>query len=182
MKEDRTYTINLRREFLKKPHYKRAKKSVTAIREFLFQHVKPKEVKIGQNLNRKILERGKSNPPSKVKVKVSVENDIAYVELPEFEFAKPKPKEEEKKTTIVDKILGKKEETIKEEQKVKEERELIKELGQEELKKQKREHKKGPIEVPSETLKPQEMQKDEKGQPKRVVGRTGKKATKDAHS
>ena len=191
MANDKTYTINLRKEFLKKPSYKRAKKSITAIREFIFQHLKPQEIKIGHHLNTKILERGKSNPPSKVTVKTLVLEKIAYVELPEFEFALPKPKEEKK--SVADKILGKKEE-IKPEHKdhnhakaeahqptKEQEKELAKEFVKEEAVKQKKTHKKEQIEVPSKDIKPQEFQAQEKGRsPKGIVGRTGKKETKEA--
>ena len=192
MTTDKTYTINLRKEFLKKPNYKRAKKSITAIREFITRHLKAEEVKIGSHLNKKILERGKTNPPSKITVKTIVLEKIAYVELPEFEFALPKPKEEEKKT-VAEKMLGKKQE-VKEEHKdhdhakaeahqptKEQEKELTKEFVKEEAVKQKKTHKKEQIEVPSKDIKPQEFQAQEKGRsPKGIVGRTGKKETKEA--
>ncbi len=83
---ERIYTIPLRREFLKAPSYKRAKKSVNFVREFLMRHMKANEVKIGRHLNQKILERGRTNPPSKVQVKAIKENNIVKVELVDFAY------------------------------------------------------------------------------------------------
>src|SRR3989344_6759289 len=120
MAEDKIFTINLRKEFLKKPRYKRTKKAVRAVREFIIRHLKVEEVKIGRHLNEKILERGRKNPPSKIKVKAQVEDKVAYVELPEFEFERVK--------TIEDKKTPTKKELEKKEQ----EKELNKELKHEE--------------------------------------------------
>ena len=53
---ERTYTIPLRREFQKAPKYKRAKKAVTAVREFMQKHMKTENVLIGPKLNIKLWE------------------------------------------------------------------------------------------------------------------------------
>src|SRR3989338_6118435 len=132
MANEKLFTINLRKEFLKKPKYRRTKKAVTTVREFITRHLKTKEVKVGPNLNLKLWERGKRNPPSKVKVKAMLEEGIAYVELPEFEFTLPKPKEEKTEED------SKKD--AKEEKKKEQEKELNKELAHEEELKQKKEH------------------------------------------
>ena len=42
MAEEKTFTINLRREFIKKPNYKRSKKAITAIKEYTLKHLKTK--------------------------------------------------------------------------------------------------------------------------------------------
>ncbi|MBI2148058.1 50S ribosomal protein L31e [Candidatus Woesearchaeota archaeon] len=176
MAEEKIFTIGLRKEFLKKPKYRRAKKAVTAVKEFIIQHLKVKEVKIGPNLNSKIWERGKRNPPSKIKVKGLVEEGIAYVELPEFEF-KPKPKEEKKleKTSKKESV-----EVAKEEQKKEQEKESIKELAHEEKVKEKKEHHHEPIEVPHAEIKQPEKDIENKSKKGRVVGSTGKKGAKQA--
>ena len=70
---ERIYTIPLRKEFQKAPSYKRTKKAVTAVREFLQKHMKNKEVRIGQYLNMELTARGRKNPPHKVKVNVWTE-------------------------------------------------------------------------------------------------------------
>ena len=67
---ERTYTIPLRREFLKVPKYKRAKKATTAIKQFLSKHMKSDDVRVGTAVNEKVWEHGMRNPPSKVKVQV----------------------------------------------------------------------------------------------------------------
>lgn len=93
---ERTYTIPLRREWLKAPKYKRAKRAVAAVRTFLCRHMKvekhlaTKELKLGPQLNLEIWKHGMKNPPSRVKVNVS-KNDkgIVYAEL----FGAPKYEE-----------------------------------------------------------------------------------------
>lgn len=176
MVEDKIFTINLRREFSKKPIYRRAKKAVTAVKEFIAKHLKIKEVKIGANLNLKIWERGRRSPPPKVKVKVRVADNIAYVELPEFEFSIKKEKEEKK--TVTEKVLSKKE--TEEEAKKEKEKELNKELADEEKLKQKREHKPEVVEKPSSTIKPQEKVVEDIQRHGRVIGSTGKKGAKES--
>lgn len=126
MAEEKLFTINLRKETIKKARYKRAKKAVTAIREYIKKHMKTNDVKIGKHLNELLLSKGRKNPPGKIKVKSIIEETYARVELPEFEFEK---KKEEKKTSLKEKILGKKEEKPKEPklEEIREEQKLVKE-------------------------------------------------------
>jgi len=86
MADEKLFTINLRREFIKAPTYKKAKKSIKAIREYIQKHMKVENVKIGKHLNDKIWERGSKNPPAKVQVKVLKEKDSVKVELVGFDF------------------------------------------------------------------------------------------------
>lgn len=72
---ERTYIIPLRREWLKVPRYKRAKKASTAVREFLAKHMKSDNVKIGNGLNMELWKHGMKNPPHKIKVSVIKEDD-----------------------------------------------------------------------------------------------------------
>jgi len=126
MADEKIFIIPLRKSVNKKPLYQRAKKAVTTIREYIRRHMKVKEVKVGPYLNSKIWERGSRHPPGKIKVKSIIEDGKALVELPEFEFVK---KKEEKKETLKEKILGKKE-TKAEEHKVhetKDEQKLVEE-------------------------------------------------------
>ena len=44
---ERVYNVPLRKEFLKAPRYKRAKKAVTALKQFLVRHMKSDKIKIG---------------------------------------------------------------------------------------------------------------------------------------
>ncbi len=94
---ERTYTIPLRKEFLKAPKYKRAKKAVTAVRKFLSRHMKSDSIKLGKNLNSLIWAKGIRNPPHHITVStVREETGIVRAEL----VGKPiyeEPKEEKKK-------------------------------------------------------------------------------------
>ncbi|MBI2141789.1 60S ribosomal protein L31 [Candidatus Woesearchaeota archaeon] len=63
---ERTLTINVRHAVIKVPAYRRAKKAVTAVREFLQQHMKSDNIKIGKYLNLKLWEHGIKNPAMRV--------------------------------------------------------------------------------------------------------------------
>jgi len=115
MATERTYIIPLRREWLKVPKYKRAKKAVTGVKDFLKKHMKSENIKIGRNLNLKLWERGIKNPPHKIKITAVKEDDgTVKVELfgMKYEEVKieTKKKEKSKKEELMEKITGKKEE------------------------------------------------------------------------
>ena len=95
-KLERSYTIPLRREIMKSPQYRRAKKAVTAVKEFLQKHMKAQEVKIGPQLNLKIWERGIKNPPTKIRIHAVKEENVVRAELEgvEFKALQLKPKTE----------------------------------------------------------------------------------------
>lgn len=112
-KIERTYNIPLRRDWLHVPKYKRAKKAVRAIREFLSQHMKvpEKEIKIGKAMNEYVWDHGIKNPPHHIKVivikdkdgKVSAELVGVAVEKKDAKKAKPakaEEKTEEKKPEV----------------------------------------------------------------------------------
>ena len=104
---EREYIIPLRKEFQKAPSYKRAKKTIKALKEFLAKHMKSDNIKIGKYLNLKVWEHGIKNPPHKVKVKAEKYDDGlikaelvgAPVEKPKEEKKKPAKKEEKKEVT-----------------------------------------------------------------------------------
>ncbi len=94
---ERTYVIPLRREFMKKPNYKKTKKAITAIKEFLMKHMKGDDVKLGAHLNEAIWANGRKNPPPRIKVKaIKDDKNVIRAELPEFEIITAK--KEDKKT------------------------------------------------------------------------------------
>ena len=68
---ERTYNIPLRKEYQKVPRWKRTKKAVTALRQFLVKHMKSENVKLSKELNQKVWQHGLRNPPHHVKVNVS---------------------------------------------------------------------------------------------------------------
>lgn len=68
---ERTYTIPLRKEFLKVPRWRRTEKALVAVREFLQKHMKSEDVKIGVSINEFVWKHGIRNPPSRVKITTS---------------------------------------------------------------------------------------------------------------
>jgi len=108
---EREYIIPLRQEFLKAPRYRRTKRAITAIKNFLKKHMKVEEVKMGPHLNEFMQKHGKQNPPSRIKVKVLKEGNIARTELPGFPYQTAKKEEKKGKLeTLKEKVTGKKEE------------------------------------------------------------------------
>lgn len=70
----RIYTINLSKAWLT-PKHKRTDRVVNMIKEFAIKHMKSSQIKIDQELNRYIWERGKTNPPRKVRVRIVKDED-----------------------------------------------------------------------------------------------------------
>lgn len=167
---ERIYTIPLRKEFLKAPKYKRTKRAIKAIRDFVKRHMKCDNVKIGKYLNLDMWKHGRKNPPSRIQVKTV--KDKKKVKDKEIEFVKvelinaPEEKKIEKKTKVA------KKEEIKEEPLEKEE------IERETLEKEKEEVLKHPpakkgrkekLAIKDKIVKSQEIK--EAG----IIGDTGKK-------
>ena len=118
---ERTYNVPLRKEFLKTPNWKRTKKAVKALKEFLVRHMKPldmdiKNVKIGKHLNEHIWKDGIRNPPHHVKV-VATKDDKGLVKA-ELEGAPVDVvKEEPKKSKLSSKLDKKSSEVVVEDKK-----------------------------------------------------------------
>ena len=84
---ERTYNIPLRREFRKVPRYKRAKKAITAVRQFLVKHMKSEEVLLGNEINHEIWKHGIKNPPHHVKITAVKDGEgIVRAELEGHDF------------------------------------------------------------------------------------------------
>lgn len=97
---ERTYNVPLRKEFQKVPRWRKSKKAVTALRQFLAKHMKSKEVKIGKEINEKIWQHGIKNPPHHVKVTVT-KDEKGVVKADLFGAEKKVPRKEvEKKTEV----------------------------------------------------------------------------------
>ena len=106
---ERLYVIPLRKEWLKVPKYKRAKKGVKAVKEFLSKHMKAEmnDVKLSRWVNEKVWGHGVKSPPGKIKVKaVKDDKGIVHVEL--FELSEKAKKFEEKESKRKAEITGKK--------------------------------------------------------------------------
>ena len=115
--ETRTYTVPLRKEYLKTPKWRRAEKAVSTLRSFVGRHSKIEEIKIGRWVNESIWKRGAKNPPSRVRVDVKRVADSVTVELSELprkaktkeipEKIEEKPKVEKKSTNKIEKPKSK---------------------------------------------------------------------------
>ena len=104
---ERTYNIPLRKDFQRAPKYKRAKKAVNSLKEFLQRHMKSEDIRIGSSLNEKLWVHGIRNPPHHIKV-TAVKADDGTVRAELFGAVapakkinkreqKPAPKKEAKK-------------------------------------------------------------------------------------
>ncbi len=92
--QNRDYTFNLRRGFLKSPKWKRSKKAVSILRDLIKRHSKIENVRLGKWVNEHIWKHGGKNPPGKVKINIKVEKHknektkaetlIAHAELAEL--------------------------------------------------------------------------------------------------
>ena len=80
--DERIYTIPLR-AVKKAPRWKRSKRAIALIREFLMRHTKAEYLILGNTLNEKIWERGSQKPPSRVRVRVTRQEDTVRAELVE---------------------------------------------------------------------------------------------------
>ena len=82
MEGERIYTIPLR-AVKKAPRWKRSKRAIALIREFLVRHTKAEYLILDNALNEKIWERGSQKPPSRVRVRVTRQEDTVRAELVE---------------------------------------------------------------------------------------------------
>jgi large subunit ribosomal protein L31e len=101
-KIDRTYIIPIRRLSLTVSRWRKAKKAVSVIRKFMKRHMKSDDIKIGQELNELIWERGGKTVPAKVEVHAVREKGITAVNLvgaplPAIEKKEKKEEKEEAK-------------------------------------------------------------------------------------
>ena len=73
MAEERIYVVPIKKIKKIVPRWKRAPRAARFVREFIARHTKADEVIIGTDVNEKIWKRGIEKPPSKLRVKVTVE-------------------------------------------------------------------------------------------------------------
>tara|TARA_Y100000310_G_scaffold324914_1_gene387498 strand:+ start:11232 stop:11573 length:342 start_codon:yes stop_codon:yes gene_type:complete len=102
---ERTYNVPLRKEYQKVPNWRRTKKAVKALREFLAKHMKSDNVKLSKELNEELWKHGIKNPPHHVKVNVK-KNEDGEVRAQLF-GVKEAPKPVEKKKTMADRLKDK---------------------------------------------------------------------------
>ena len=79
--EESIYTVNFRKAWIT-PEYKRTNRVVGILREFAKRHMKTDDIKIDQYLNRYLWQRGKRNPPRKIRVRMTKdETDTVVISL-----------------------------------------------------------------------------------------------------
>ncbi len=120
---EREYIVPLRTAWIKVPYYKRTKRALKELKEFIAKHMKVtnrdiKKVKIDKWLNMELWKRGIRKPHSKIKVKAKkLENGNVLVELSEVpEVIKWKILKETKSKEESEKIKKEKEEKKKQEE------------------------------------------------------------------
>jgi large subunit ribosomal protein L31e len=77
----RIYTINLGKAWLT-PRYRRTNRVVNMIREFAEKHMKTDEVKLDQELNRHVWKKGRANPPRRLRVRMTKDEDGIVIVSP----------------------------------------------------------------------------------------------------
>jgi len=117
---ERTYNIPLRKEYMKVPEYKRAKKAMTAVREFVVKHMKSENVLLGNKLNEYVWRHGIKNPPHHVDITAIKDSEgVVRVELTGKEYLVVKQQlKEEKDDSLMGKLRSKVEGTTTEDEKV----------------------------------------------------------------
>ena len=97
MVSEKTYTIPLYQKTLKTRRHKRAKRAVSAVREFMEKHARGSDVRLGTHLNEKIWEQGMRNVARRVRVRAETEGKTVTVELIGAPREVKKEKQPEKK-------------------------------------------------------------------------------------
>ena len=73
-KQERIYTIPLGRAWIA-PRWRRAEKAISLLRKFVKRHMKPNKTVIEPSVNEKIWRNGAYNPPRKIRVKLSKDDE-----------------------------------------------------------------------------------------------------------
>jgi large subunit ribosomal protein L31e len=115
----RIYTINLGKAQLT-PRYRRTDRVINMIREFAKKHMKSGEVKLDQELNRHVWQKGKAHPPRKLRVRMMKDEDgivivSPYEEAVRKEDAKSTVKAEDVESKPTVEPLAESEKALKEE-------------------------------------------------------------------
>lgn len=169
---EREYTVPLRKEWLKVPKYKRAKKAIKAIKQFIAKHMKIYDrnldnIKIDKWLNEAIWSRGIKNPPHKIRVKAKKDSEnlisVEFIGMPK------KFKEDEKNIKKRQEIEKKKQEKREEKAKEKEK----------EKKKEEKPEKKPEEKEKTEMSEEEEKKKEEKKKKEKILHKEIQKVEHD---
>jgi ribosomal protein L31E len=109
---ERIYNVPLRKAFYKVPKYKKTKKAVLTLKQFIAKHMKCSvdEVRLGKHVNEALWTRGYKYPPHHVKI-TAIKSDDGKVRAELFGFKYDEPVKADEKQ---DKATKNKEETEKE--------------------------------------------------------------------
>ena len=66
---ERVYTVPLWRAWVT-PRYRRTERAINLIKEYATRHMKPKKIKISEELNELMWSKGIQNPPRRITVKM----------------------------------------------------------------------------------------------------------------
>ncbi len=120
--ESRTYVVPLKKDVLKAPLWRRSKKAMRVLREFLLKHTKANKVVFSRWVNEDVWKRSNKQPPSKLKVKVTMGDEekevkgeseklklsVAHVELVDLPSRASRVKTKDaKKKSLRDKLKEK---------------------------------------------------------------------------
>tara|TARA_Y100000310_G_C20412457_1_gene682693 strand:+ start:277 stop:726 length:450 start_codon:yes stop_codon:yes gene_type:complete len=127
---ERTYNIPLRKHFRRTSKWKKTKKAVSGLQQFLKRHMKVEKVKLGPKLNEELWSKGGKNPPHHVKVDVISDDGVAKAELSGHKYidkAELKKEAEKKKEEKPEEIKKKEEkpEEIKKTEEIQEKKKIV---------------------------------------------------------
>lgn len=126
---ERTYNVPLRKRTELAPEYKRAKKAVNVLKDFIAKHMKCEDVRVGSYLNEFIWKDGIKNFPHHVEVKavkdtVKLDNkEVTFVTV-ELLNLPTKAKKVEEKQKILKEIAEKKKRKVHKEEEKETEKEM----------------------------------------------------------
>lgn len=92
------FTINLSKAWLT-PQYRRTDRVINMIKEFAKRHMKNENIKIDQELNKEIWKQGKTHPPRKVRVRMSLDDNVVLVSSYQDNLKENEGKKNEKTDT-----------------------------------------------------------------------------------
>jgi len=107
---EREYIVPLKSGVLNVPRYRRAKKAIRVLKEFMVRHMQVRDrdlrkVKIDIYLNNELWFRGIKKPANKIKVKAKKIDGIVYVELADIpDFVKFAMARDKKRSAVAEKV------------------------------------------------------------------------------
>lgn len=104
MADEKIFTVPLN-EAYKKARVRRSPYAARIVKDFIKKHTKADEVKLGENLNKKLWERGTKKPPRRVRIKAVMEGKTAKVELLGFEYKEFRTAQKTERKGMKDKLL-----------------------------------------------------------------------------